>query len=320
MIAGPNHCGEGPVNAFRRESRYTAGDDGGVMGEKLARQCLPMPQPDSPRPVPSPAYVPEPAARPLRIARPWVDEEIEYPSSDGKPMAESGPQRQVMIEVHEGLRLYLQERRDDFVLECDLLIYYEERNPKASVAPDIFVVLGVPGGKRLTYLLWKEGKPPDFVLEVASSSTYQHDNDWKAALYARLGVREYWQFDVKGGLLDPRLKAGRLVSGAYEPLQAIPSPVGELWMYSEVLGVQLRFDGGSRLLVWDPYQERYLSTDHEKARADDAARRAEGESIRAAEAERKEMASRAELLEERRLREELQAHVDRLMAARSQYK
>ena len=47
----------------------------------------------------------------------------------------------------------------------DLLIYYRE-GTRESVAPDVFVVLGAPNRPRHSYLLWKEPKGPDFVLEI----------------------------------------------------------------------------------------------------------------------------------------------------------
>ena len=50
----------------------------------------------------------------------------------------------------------------------DLLIYYEEGNPRVAVAPDVFVVFGVEDRMRMSYKVWEEGKGPDFVLEVAS--------------------------------------------------------------------------------------------------------------------------------------------------------
>ena len=57
-------------------------------------------------------------------------------------------------------------QRDDVYMAGSLLIYYEQGNRKAMVAPDVFAVMGVPGHDRSSYLLWWEGKAPDFVLEI----------------------------------------------------------------------------------------------------------------------------------------------------------
>ena len=64
------------------------------------------------------------------------------------------------------------------------------------------------------YKLWEEPKAPDFVLEVASPSTWREDEGPKRVVYERLGVREYFQHDPMGGLLPSRLQGRRLVRGA----------------------------------------------------------------------------------------------------------
>ena len=52
--------------------------------------------------------------------------------------------------------------------------------------------------QRSSYFVWEEGKPPDWVLEVASPSTQKKDLDDKRRKYAEMGVPEYWLFDPKG--------------------------------------------------------------------------------------------------------------------------
>ena len=69
--------------------------------------------------------------------------EIEYPDTDGLPMAESDFQRQYLSYSVEVLRIYFQNHPDVYV-SGNLFIYYEQGNPKAVVAPDVFVVFGVP--------------------------------------------------------------------------------------------------------------------------------------------------------------------------------
>ena len=88
----------------------------------------------------------------------------------------------------------------------NLLIYYQEGNPRASVAPDVFVVLGANSADRCTYLLWEEPKAPDFVLEITSCSTRHEDQVIKRDLYRSLGVREYFLFDPTNDYLKPPLQ------------------------------------------------------------------------------------------------------------------
>ena len=74
------------------------------------------------------------------------------------------------------------------------------------MAPDVFVVFGAGKEERSSYLLWKEPKAPDFVLEIASPGTWRDDQDKKRELYRRLGVGEYWQYDPTRNYLQPPLQ------------------------------------------------------------------------------------------------------------------
>ena len=86
---------------------------------------------------------------PVAVALPVV----EYPSSDGKPMAETPVHRDVMIDAIQILKRRFANRSDVYV-SGDMLMYYEEGNPRKSVAPDVFVVLGADRDEdRDTYLL-----------------------------------------------------------------------------------------------------------------------------------------------------------------------
>ena len=143
-----------------------------------------------------------------------VPETIDYPDSDGLPMAESEFQFWPILYAGSALANHYRAR-DDVYVSGNLLLYYEEDNRKASVAPDVFVAFGVPDHMRRTYLVWQESKAPDFVLEVASSSTYRSDRGGKRDTYAKIGVSEYWQYDPTGDYLDPRLQGFRLVEGQY---------------------------------------------------------------------------------------------------------
>ena len=162
---------------------------------------------------------------------------IEYPSSDGKPMTEGDAQLFPMIYAVERLRLYF-HRDPDVYVSANLLIYYEEGNPKRRVAPDVFVVLGVPDRMRDNYLLWEEPKAPDFVLEITGPKKWRRDQGPKRRLYQRLGVREYWQYDPTGDYLEPALQGLKLVAGRYEVLPVRKFEDGTLAGWSAVLGLE----------------------------------------------------------------------------------
>ena len=122
---------------------------------------------------------------------------LDYPDSDGQPIAETDFQRKPMWYANDVLARRYRGRPDVYV-SANLFVYYEEGNPRAVVAPDVFVVLGVAGHDRRTYKVWEEGKGPDFVLEVTSRSTRGTDQGSKRQVYAKLGVSEYWRFDPTG--------------------------------------------------------------------------------------------------------------------------
>ena len=163
---------------------------------------------------------------------------VEYPSSDGRPVAESDHQFIPLTYAANRLREHYRER-DDVYVAGNLLIYYEE-GTQERVAPDVFVVLGAPRRKRTSYVLWQEPKGPDFVLEVTSRSTRREDQGTKRRLYERLGVREYWQYDPTADYLEPALQGLELVAGEDARLPERKLGDGTLVLTSAVLELELR--------------------------------------------------------------------------------
>lgn len=166
--------------------------------------------------------------------------EIEYPDSDGRPMAETDFQRQYLIYSVSVLDLYFQNQSDVYV-SGNILIYYEEGNSKACISPDVFVIKNQEKRKRRSYKVWEEGeKYPNFVLEITSKSTVNEDQGSKKGLYAFWGVEEYFQYDPTGDYLKPRLKGFRLTEGNYFPISQIPlAQPDDFSLRSEVLGIDL---------------------------------------------------------------------------------
>ena len=174
---------------------------------------------------------------------------VDYPCSDDQPMAESEFQLVPMLHVLMVLRTHFGSRQDVYV-GGNMFLYYEEGNPGAVVAPDVFVVIGAPKRAeqpRDTFRLWEEPKGPDFVLEVLSSSTWKTDLGPKRALYASLGVAEYWLFDPTREHLSPPLRGMRLAGREYRelPVLQLAASVGVPTLRSEVLGLDLRLDRGA---------------------------------------------------------------------------
>ncbi len=173
--------------------------------------------------------------------------EVEYPTSDGKPMAETDIHRDQMVEAIEVLKGRYANDPDVYV-SGNLLIYYVEGKPRKHRSPDVFVVWGVPKHDRLVYKIWEECVAPQVVIEITSKTTRKEDLKEKLVIYRdEWKVREYFLFDPLGDYLDPPLQGHRLVRGKYKPIE--PDENGRL--HSELLGLDLEARG-KRLVFWDP--------------------------------------------------------------------
>jgi len=244
-----------------------------------------------------------------KISPPEIYGKEYLPESDGKPMAETDRHRAQMIASLHALEEYFRPEPTVYVSGNIFVYYIDENGGRQSVAPDILVVFGVEKKERRTYKIDEEGKSPDLVIELTSSSTKAEDQVLKHYIYANLGVREYFLFDPYSETIRPALRGFRLEGGEYVPL------AGET-LRSEVLGLELRVEN-NRLRLYDPKTGERLRTP-EEAEADrrtaEAARRTAEAARRAAEkkaaqelkarqeAETKAAAAEAEAA---RLREEL---------------
>jgi len=201
-----------------------------------------------------------------------------YPESDGKPMGETDEHIEETIRLRQLLkRLFAGQ---SVYVSGNLLVFYEQGNPKKFVVPDVLVVKGIEPGNRRTYKIWFEGKPPSAIIEVTSRKTKKKDTVTNPALYAQLGVPEYFLFDPTRDYLEPPLQGHRLIGGRYEPI--VPDDQGAL--VSEQLGLRLRPEG-QQLMLYRLDTGQRLLTAEEELQKEVEARRAESEARRAAEAE-----------------------------------
>jgi Uma2 family endonuclease len=145
-----------------------------------------------------------------------LEREVEYPTSDGQPMAETLEHQQVMIDLIEGLRHRFAGVPGAWVAG-NFFLCYERGNPRAHLAPDVMVAKGLDQRFRPNYLLWEE-KPPSLIVEVTSRSTRREDLGKKKSLYERFGTEEYVLYDPLDEYLKPRLQGYRLDRGRFQPI------------------------------------------------------------------------------------------------------
>ena len=121
--------------------------------------------------------------------------EIVYPSSDGKPMAESYQQARWITLLYGNLCAQYRDR-DDVVVAADNFWYPVEGEPQTVFAPDVYVVFGRPKHDRGSYMQWKEGDVPlTVVFEILSPANTTEEMARKFDFYDHHGVEEYYVYD-----------------------------------------------------------------------------------------------------------------------------
>jgi len=172
------------------------------------------------------------AEAPVDIVLPPTQDEL--PCDDGEPM-ETARHRMQMELLINSLNSWLSQREDGFA-GGNMFLYFsmEQVRGKHFQGPDVFVVLDVPKGERKSWVVWEEGKGPDVIVELLSSSTAAHDKSGKKSIYQnQLRVPEYFWFDP----FNADDWAGfRLQGGEYEPI--VPDEKNRL--VSLGLGLALR--------------------------------------------------------------------------------
>src|SRR4051812_47701160 len=208
-----------------------------------------------------------------------LEKEIEYPTSDGQPMAETTLHRKVMNDLIGSLERRYEDVPDVWV-GGNLFLCYERGNPAAIVAPDVLLAKGVTKWDRPNYLLWEE-TIPSLVVEVTSRKTRREDQGKKKLLYERLGIEELVLFDPYGEYLRPRLQGFRLSWGRYQPVVleedgSLSSPTTSLRFKPEGERLRLMDASTGEPLLW--------SEEIDAARRKEAAARREAAARKAAEA------------------------------------
>ena len=243
--------------------------------------------------------------------------DIVYPSSDGKPLAETSVHVDAILNTVVALRHYLDGQAA--IVLADQFLYYAQGYPRLRVAPDVMVIFNVTPGPRDNYKTWEEGQIPAVIFEMTSAGTKDEDQSYKKILYEQLGVQEYWQFDPKGEWIAEQLKGYRLRGEWYEIITDGRSELLKLRLQVEgqLIGFY-REDTGEKLLAPDELrqtlaqevvarQQAELHLEQERQRAEQERQRAEQERQRA-EQERQ----RAE--QERQRAEQAEAETTRLRA------
>ncbi|NKB17585.1 MAG: Uma2 family endonuclease [Pseudanabaena sp. CRU_2_10] len=233
----------------------------------------------------------------LDVNQPRLSEEVEEVADDiglpptnlysDEPPLETDLHRE-QIDLLIRLLKYWWQERQDFYISGNLTVYYSEKQLKSRDfrGPDIFVVLGTEKKDRRSWTIWEEeGKYPNVVIELLSSSTAKVDRGAKKDLYQDVWrLPEYYWFHPE----TMEFEGFHLVNGRYEAIA--PTETG--WLWSEQLGLylgiheqQLRWFSEQGQLIPLPEEQERQRADQERQRADQE-RQAKEQERRQAEQER----------------------------------
>lgn len=239
-----------------------------------------------------------------------ITNEIIYPSSDGKRMAENTKQYRYITMIHGGLDLLYADDPNVLVVS-DLLWYPVEGNPTISTAPDVMVVFGRPKGDRLSYLQWKEDNiPPKVVFEVLSPSNTPTEMNRKLVFYNTYGVQEYYVYDPDTpDFYGYYRKNSQALAPIEENMQGFKSPILNIVFEMEAGELKIYRPDGYPFLTYLE-QGKHALSEYQKRIAEERARMAEQKAKEQAllllEEERKAKE------EERKAKEEALAELERL--------
>jgi Uma2 family endonuclease len=225
------------------------------------------------------------------------EEEVIFPPGDilsDEPPLESDLHRDQIDLLIRTLKLWWRERQD-FYASGNLTIYYSPPNQKKSEyfrGPDFFVVLGTEKKDRKSWVVWQEdGKYPNVIVEILSSSTTAVDKGLKKQVYQdTFRTPDYFWFHP----VTMELQGFHLVDGKYQEIQVTTD--GRLWsqqleLYLGVYEGKLRFFTTENQLILSSEE----LAEQERLRAQKAEERAQQSEERAQQAEQ-ELARLREVL------------------------
>jgi Uma2 family endonuclease len=196
---------------------------------------------------------------------------LDYPDSDGQPMADNTKQFRWIVVIKENLELLFASDPQVFVAG-DLLWYPVEGNNTIRQAPDAMVVVGRPKGDRGSYRQWEEdGIAPQVVFEILSPGNRFGEMLRKLGFYDRHGVEEYYVYDPDKLELTG-LQRGEQGLEVIETIDGWVSPRLQIRFQMADSGLEIYRPDGQRFLT---YTELGQQLEQELERAEQERQRAD---------------------------------------------
>ena len=181
------------------------------------------------------------------------EEEIYYPDTDESIMPEGILHFLLSVNLTSMLLAFFAERHDVKVFG-NCMLYYEKGNLRKVISPDLMICFGLEKSPKRVYKLWETNVVPSVVIEFASETTWLNDVSTKLALYQKLGVKEYYIYDVEYDNLPQSLLAYHLIDDELTQIQ-----VENRRVLSESLSLEL-VDTGETLKFFDVKAQKFLMT------------------------------------------------------------
>ena len=200
--------------------------------------------------------------------------QINYPETDGEPMAETDVHRDLLLETVEMLKMAF----PDAYVSGNICLYYEEDNSKKMISPDALVCLAQKPMQKRVYKAWEANAQLDLVMEFSSPTTKQVDYRKKKAIYENvLRVPYYLIFDPMKRHLD-------LFELYVTGYRSVPVQMNGRWHLSQ-MGLQVGVELHHRLRLFDqkgspiptPYEKERNAKEVERAAKEKALQQVEME-------------------------------------------
>jgi Putative restriction endonuclease len=282
----PGTSWPGPSHARRKLARVVALSTAHeLLVASVTAPPLPQPMPRRRDALTSSAY-----AEDMRAPKKKTSPALVYPEADD--MGEHELQRFIAELLRPLLARFLAERGVVAHAGADQFIYWAEGTPTKRIAPDVYVLPGVPQEIAIpSWKTWETGVAPSFVLEIAGDD-YSKDYEDNPVLYDELGVDELVIFDphARPGSRSRRVRwqvyrrlRGRgLVRVEVSQSDRIRSKLLKAWLRSVGSGDEIRLrlalgTGGDELYPTEAEAERAAKEQERSAKEHERARRVAAE-------------------------------------------
>lgn len=186
------------------------------------------------------------------------NDEVYYPETDDSIMPEGILHFLLSVRLTSALLAFF-VNRSDVKIFGDCMLYYEKGFPQKFVSPDLMVCFGLEKPPTSVYKLWETQVVPSVVIEFASETTWFNDVSGKLAIYQKLGVKEYYVYDIEYAHLPTPLMVYRMDNGVLTEITVENNRI-----LSEALGLEL-VDTGETLRFFNPETNEFLLTVEEMA-------------------------------------------------------